>query len=163
MDHPPGREVPRRGGHRLAGGEPVRVAVTPDRAALRQDGRSAAAVDRPVDPPAAQERTVRGVHDGVDGLVGDVPADQFDAHRAGHLGCLAGMSARKGSTGHGTRLTPLGWIVVVAVVVLPGSVVARWAIDGGPARDASPAVTTVPGDGSGASAGPGSSPRIAGN
>ena len=53
--------------------------------------------------------------------------------------------------------------MVVAVVVLPGSVVARWAIDGGPARDASPAVTTVPGDGSGASAGPGSSPRIAGN
>jgi hypothetical protein len=53
----------------------------PQRPALGQDLRTALVVDRPVDPAAAEQRRVRGVDNGVHGLLGDVSGDQFDVHR----------------------------------------------------------------------------------
>jgi hypothetical protein len=50
-------------------------------AALLQDRRATLAVDRPVDPAAAQQRRVGRVDDRVDLLGRDVAGDQLDPHR----------------------------------------------------------------------------------
>ena len=52
----------------------------PQLAAGRQDRRAAAPVDRAVDAAAAEQRGVRGVHDRVDVLLGDVTLHCHDVH-----------------------------------------------------------------------------------
>ena len=48
--------------------------------ALRQDGRAAAAVDRPVDSASPQERRIRGIDDRVDVLVRDVSLEKRESN-----------------------------------------------------------------------------------
>ena len=80
MDDPPGRQLARGGRDRLADGQAVGVRAGPQFPARGQDRRAAAAVDRPVHAPAAEQRPVRRVDHRIDLLLGDVTADQRDPH-----------------------------------------------------------------------------------
>ena len=66
VDHPLGRQTTGRGGHRLAGGQAVAVAIGPQPAALRQDLRPALGMDGAIDPTPTEQRRVGGVDDRVD-------------------------------------------------------------------------------------------------
>ena len=64
--------------------------VAAEAAALGDDLWAAGLVDRAVDATAAEQRAVRGVHDRVGGLCGDVALDEPDASGAGHSDSVAG-------------------------------------------------------------------------
>ena len=80
VDHPPRREIAGGRRDRLADRQTATEMAGPQLAALLEDRRTAAPVDRPIHPSPAQQRGVGGVHDRVDLLFGDVPAYDRDPH-----------------------------------------------------------------------------------
>src|SRR4051794_10594815 len=75
----------------------LRVArlAAPEPAAFLQDGGAAGAMDRSVDPAAAEQARVRGVDDRVDVLLRDVAGDELDHAYAGR----GKRSGRSGGSG----------------------------------------------------------------
>ena len=78
VDDPAGRQPPGGGPARVAGRQPVREPLD----AVRQDRRSAGAVDRAVDTPAAAHCPVGRVDDRIDLLLGDVTSYDVNSHDA---------------------------------------------------------------------------------
>jgi ATP-dependent Clp protease ATP-binding subunit ClpB len=72
VDHPPRRQVSAAGRHGRPNRKAPRVCRAPHLAALGQQTRPGSAVDRSVDPAAAEQGAVGGVDDRVDPLGGDV-------------------------------------------------------------------------------------------
>src|SRR5690606_41727556 len=71
VDDPARRQVPGGGGHRLTGGQAVRVLALPQLPALLEYFPPAAAVDGAVHPASAQQRRVRRVDPRVAFLTGE--------------------------------------------------------------------------------------------
>ena len=86
VDHPSGIQCASRGRHRSPGRKALGPFGFADLPALLEDRGTAAAMDRTVHPAAAQETGVRGVHDRVDVLFGDVALEENDPGHAGIVG-----------------------------------------------------------------------------
>ena len=98
VDDIPGRQVARGGGNSVAGLAPA------DATALRHDRRPTGAMNRAIDAAAAGQPGVRGIHDRIDRLGGDVALDEFQPH--GQRCIRQGRSTHATPVSAGTRPTP---------------------------------------------------------
>jgi len=72
VDDPARLEAASGGGDGFAGRQPVRKPTLAQLLALRQDLRTASAMDGPVNPAATHQGVVGCVDDGIDVLLGDI-------------------------------------------------------------------------------------------
>jgi hypothetical protein len=81
MDYPARCEPSGRCCDSLASRQPIGVLLLPELLAFSQNLRPPSAMNRPIDPTAAQQRVVGGVDDGIDDLIGYVALYEGDSRR----------------------------------------------------------------------------------